>query len=430
MTQEHTTTEQIHGIARAREDAVSPGAIESLIPTALAEAAHADTRCAQGKVLGPLDGLVFAVKSNIDVEGIPTSSGLIPTLAPPAANDAFVVDLLRAEGAIAAMTTTMAPMAIGAITESAALGPCVNPRDSTLHAGGSSGGSGAVVGAGLVQFALGSDTMGSVRIPAAYCGVYGWLPTHGAVSARGMTPLAPSMDSVGVLARDPRVLLDVADTILRFDRDFPWSRDVAATPPTDYPARIALCDWASVAHESGRQAVTEVVDLMHSWGSRTLDPISFSTSVDLTPDRIRRHGLLVVEASACNVFAEKWQREIMSPSIQSMLDYAENASAAKLWKSVNTLVGIRRSIRNALASVDCLLLPTTPASAPKIGTDPVGAADLTAWVNIAGLPAVAVPWGNSSVQLVGHPGSDRNLLHWAAKIDDSVNLQTPGVDAR
>ena len=408
----------------------APGAIEALIPTALAQAEQADSRRAQGQTLGPLDGLVFAVKSNFDVAGLPTSSGLIPTLARPAASDAFVIELLTAAGAIAGMTTTMAPMAIGAITESAALGPCVNPRDPTLHAGGSSGGSGAVVGAGLVQFALGSDTMGSVRIPAAYCGVYGWLPTHGAVSARGMTPLAPSMDSVGVLARDPRVLIDVADAILRFDRDFPWSRDVAATTSTDYPAHIALCDWASVANESSRRAVTEVVDLMQSWGSTTVDPITFSTSVDLTPDRIRRHGLLVVEASACNVFGEPWQRDLMTPSVRSMLDYAEKASAARLWQSVDELVGIRRSIRNALTHVDCLVLPTTPQSAPVIGDDPVHAADLTAWVNVAGLPAVAVPWQGTSVQLIGQPGSDRNLLRWAAKIDDYVNFQTPEVDAR
>lgn len=405
-----------------------PGAIESLISTAFADAASADKRHDSNTAIGPLDGLMFGIKSNIDVRGTPTTSGLLPSLAQPAVTDAVVVKKLKAQGAIATFTTSMAPLAIGAITESDVLGPCVNPRDSTLHAGGSSGGSGAVVGAGLVPFALGSDTMGSVRIPAAYCGVFGWLPTHGLVSARGMTPLAPSMDSVGVLAQDAHVLSHVAHTIIGIDDVFAWSREVDLAPLSHAPRLIATCDWGLQARDTEQQAVADLVQLMKSWGSTATTPVAFSDSVHRTPDQIRRHGLLVVEASASSVFSQQWQRELMSPAVLAMLEYAEKASATKLWQSINSLVNMRRSIRRALSGVDCLILPTTPESAPPIGTDPVHAADLTAWVNIAGLPAIAIPWQGTSVQLVGQPGSDLNLLEWAKRIDDSS--QSPNTGGR
>jgi aspartyl-tRNA(Asn)/glutamyl-tRNA(Gln) amidotransferase subunit A len=195
--------------AIARAEAQVPSAIEAVVHRAGEVAAASDEQRIAGQSRGPFDGMPFAVKANIDVAGEVTTSGLARPADgwwSAADEDADAVAALVAAGAVPVLTTTMAPMAMGSVTISPAHGPARSPLDSARHAGGSSGGSGAVVGAGAVRLALGSDTLGSVRIPAAYCGVTGWIPSPGLVSARGMVPLCRSLDRLGVLLADPRDL--------------------------------------------------------------------------------------------------------------------------------------------------------------------------------------------------------------------------------
>ncbi|ALM87007.1 amidase [Bordetella sp. N] len=167
---------------------------------ALAEAAQIDARRARGEPLPPLAGVPYAVKNLFDVQGLTTlCGGRVHADEPAAATDATAVARLRAAGAVLTGTLNMDEHAYGFTTENSHYGTTRNPHDPTRVAGGSSGGSGAAVGAGLVPLALGTDTNGSVRVPAALCGVFGIKPTYGRLGRGGVFPFAYSLDHVGVL---------------------------------------------------------------------------------------------------------------------------------------------------------------------------------------------------------------------------------------
>lgn len=380
--------------------------------------AHAsEDRRSTGRMIGPLDGVPFAVKANIDIAGVPTTSGLVIDDLPPATTDAWAVHLLRQAGAIPVATTTMAPMAIGAVTEHPQLGPCRNPLDPDRQAGGSSGGSGAVVGAGLVPFALGSDTMGSVRIPAAYCGAYAWLPTHGCVSPRGLVPLAEPLDTIGVIAADPYLLSDVSHVLRAPDPVDPWWHEAPVTEPACDSGRLhlALCSLTEQADPHAQSAVADVSEALIGLGAHIADQLDFA-ALDIDPGIVRRRGLLLVEAAAAAQFADEYAGGFVPEPLLPLLEYGMHVDGPRLWSAVRDLVAYRRRVREALVGIDVLVLPTTPAPAPLIGEDPSTAADFTAWINVAGLPVVVIPWRNSSVQLVGHPGSDDLMLDLARRL--------------
>src|SRR6266446_8838658 len=169
--------------------------------TAMSEARAAADRAAAKRRLGPLDGIAVAVKDNMDVAGVPTSNGFGgPAYRVPAV-DAAVVRRLRAAGAIILGKLNMHEGALGSTNDNPHFGRAINPHRDGHSPGGSSGGSAAAVAAGLCCAALGSDTGGSVRIPASYCGVVGLKPSYGLVSTRGVVPLSMSLDHVGPLAR-------------------------------------------------------------------------------------------------------------------------------------------------------------------------------------------------------------------------------------
>jgi len=407
----HRIRETLAGIA---EEGRALGAVEAVIPGIEEAVEQSERREHEGALLGPLDGVPFAVKANIDVRGVPTTSGLAGVATTPASDDAHAVHLLRQAGAIPVATATMAPLAIGAVTEHPVIGPCRNPHDRDRQAGGSSGGSGALVGAGLVPFALGSDTMGSVRIPAAYCQVLAWLPSHGSVSPRGLVPLAEPMDSIGVIAADALVLSQVAQCLRAPDLHEPWWH--AVTPPeSPTPLRVATCDLTARADATGRHAIDDLQNAMVEQGARFSGRIDFE-SQGIDPAAIRRRGLLLVETAAADRFGEEYDAGLIPEPLLPLIDYGRATSAPRLWGALRDVVDLRRKIRLALSETDVVILPTTPMPAPLLGEDPTGAADLTAWVYIAGLPAVVIPWAGSSVQLVGHPGSDDLLLHWARRL--------------
>ena len=165
---------------------------------------------------GALAGLTIGVKANVMVNGLPWTGGCEVFRNRIAKRDAAVVAELRAAGAVIIGTTNMEEAALGAKTDNPFFGATQNPHRPGYTPGGSSGGSGAAVAAGLCDAALGTDTMGSIRIPAAYCGVYGFKPAHTAVSQDGLEMTEPSLDTIGPLARDLDVLERVSRVISNF----------------------------------------------------------------------------------------------------------------------------------------------------------------------------------------------------------------------
>ena len=215
------------------------GRINALITTlgeqARAEAATCDREAAAGRFRGPLHGVPFLLKDNIDTAGIRTTAGSAVFDDRVPEEDAPVVVRLRKAGAILLGKTNMHEFAGGSTSASSYFGPTHNPWALDRDAGGSSGGSAAAVAAGFAPFALGTDTGGSVRMPAAYCGVVGLKPSYGLVPIRGIVPLVPSLDHCGPITRTVRDAALILQSIVGYDRDDMTSVDA---PPQDYIAAL------------------------------------------------------------------------------------------------------------------------------------------------------------------------------------------------
>ena len=200
---------------------------------ALAEAGDVDAAIAAGRNAGPLAGVPYAVKNLYDAAGLTTLAGSrIDAETPPAQSDAALVQKLHAAGAVLAGATNMDEYAYGFSTQNTHYGPTRNPHDPTRIAGGSSGGSAAAVAAGMVPFALGSDTNGSIRVPAALCGVFGAKPTYGRLSRAGTKLFAASFDHMGCFARSTADLAAVYDALQGPDAADPACAARAVEPVT------------------------------------------------------------------------------------------------------------------------------------------------------------------------------------------------------
>jgi aspartyl-tRNA(Asn)/glutamyl-tRNA(Gln) amidotransferase subunit A len=394
-----------------RAHATAPaGSVERRIEVALAEADAADGRRASGRSRGPYDGVPFGVKANLDVAGVPTTAGT-GLRRPPAGRDAHVVGLLRGHGLVPAITTTLAEAALGAVTDNPHTGPCASPLFPALQAGGSSGGSAAVVAAGAVPVALGSDTMGSVRLPAAYCGIAAHKPSRAALGTAGLVALHEYLDTVGLLAPDAadlEVLLELCGL-------------PAAGPPR--PLVVGVPDLAERADREGQLALERTIEAL----GRTGAEVRRDVVLGLEPDLVRRRGLLLCEVGGYEVHrAAVDARDLgLSPAVREMLEFGARVTPDKLAEVRELLTGISAEVGTAMQGLDALVLPTTPGLVPVLGSDPPGAADLTAWVNVAGLPAVSFPTAAPergqeqpprSAQLVGVHGSDRALVSLAASV--------------
>ncbi|HUN49811.1 MAG TPA: amidase family protein [Candidatus Sulfotelmatobacter sp.] len=200
-------------LARIRRDNEKLNAFTAVTAErALAEAARVDAQVTRGLDPGPLAGVPFAVKNLFDIAGLTTVAGSkIDRDKPPAQGDAAAVVRLNRAGAVLLGALNMDEYAYGFTTENSHDGPCRNPHDLTRVAGGSSGGSGAAVAGGLVPLTLGTDTNGSIRVPASFCGTFGLKPTYGRLTRRGAAPFVSSLDHIGPLARS------VADIAAAFD---------------------------------------------------------------------------------------------------------------------------------------------------------------------------------------------------------------------
>jgi len=354
-------------------------------------AALSDARRAAGATLGPLDGLTLAVKDNIDVAGLPTTAGMATRRGRIASADAFVVQRLRAAGMVVLGKLNMHEAALGATNDNPHYGRCEHPQRTGFTPGGSSGGSACAVAAGLCALALGTDTMGSVRIPAAYCGVVGFKPSWGLVSTAGTVACCHALDHVGSLLRSRRDLWLVMPTLAAFDARCADARDIAARPPIHRPRFVAAADVTTLGATPAMAAAYEqALQALRARGDTV-------TLIDLGAydfGRARRAGLLAVEADLLVEHADDWsgQPQNFSPELARMLVWASRQSAVALAAALRTMAQAHTEAARWWAQGDVMLLPTAPQAAFAFDdTVPANQADFTAIANMAGLPALSAP---------------------------------------
>lgn len=404
-----------------------------LRPGLLQEQARTAAHRRRDGVLGRLDGIPVALKDNFDMAGWPTRAGL-PGREQPVQDDSHVVARLRASGAVLVGKTNMDEAALGAATDNRHYGATQNPYKPGYSAGGSSGGAAAAVAAGLAAAAVGSDSLGSIRIPASYCGVYALKPTHGEISARGMLPAARRLDAVGLLARSANDLTVLLQVLAGYDADDARSRRrrVAFSPPDWEPGNLRaglLPDLAAVGVEP------EVIEVFESALARLPRELGERRTVDFSDwnfARTRRAGLLLMEAEMLGTFAEDLAdtERPVSPRLREMLGYAARKSAADYAIADRVLDAATLKMRRLFAQIDVLVLPTTPQGAfPLDGPAPDSAADLTSFASLAGCPAVSIPMGALpdgrpiGMQFVGARGSDLRLLELAAVCASTLDVE-------
>ncbi|MDO9498654.1 amidase [Falsiroseomonas sp.] len=372
---------------------------------------------------GPLSGLAIGIKDNIDVAGLQTTAGLAAFRHMVATQDAPCVRGLREAGLVILGKLAMHEGALGATTDTPGFGRCMNPLRAGFTPGGSSGGTAAAVAAGFVKLAVGTDTMGSVRIPAAYCGVVGLKPTRGLVGRSRVVPLSPTLDAVGMLAATARlaglglqamVVEDLADPAWR-PAPSGW-RAVPDAPPRLTGLRIGLPEpvLAAAMEPALRAAWTAAAARLRAAGA-IVEPVALPA---WDPGAARRAGLLLLEAEAAALHpALIDDPAAASAGFRAALAYGRDAGTTRLVRAQFLLRQVEAAALRALDRYDLLLMPTAPQRAFAHGTPaPVDQADFTALANFAGLPSLALPWPAedgglpASIQLVGRPHAEALLV--------------------
>jgi aspartyl-tRNA(Asn)/glutamyl-tRNA(Gln) amidotransferase subunit A len=406
---------------------------------AVAEAEKAAGRAARKRRLGALDGIPIAVKDNIDVAGVPTTNGF-GGLHRPAAADAEVIRRLRAAGAVILGKLNMQEGALGAVNDNPHHGRTTNPFRIGYTPGGSSGGSGAAVAAGLCAAALGTDTGGSVRIPAAYCGVIGLKPSYGLVSTRGVVPLSLRLDHMGPLTRTVGDAALMLAAMTEYDAEWPYAR---AYPAQDYAHLTAgslegirlgvLANCEQRQMESAiRSAFGKALELLQQLGAE-IHTLSLPSHNIV---RGRRAVFVRVEVDAAAEHGELYRSgpERFSPEMRGYLDWGAKASALRLAEADRTIDIAAHEVGRCFGAVDAIVTPTTPQAAfPFDGALPDTQGDFCALANMAGCPAISVPMGSSAeglplgLQIMAPVGEDKRILTIASAYEAAAewNLAPP-----
>lgn len=357
----------------------------------------------------PLWGIPFAIKDNIDVGGVPTTAAC-PDFAYLAQADAFVVARLRAAGAIWIGKTNLDQFATGLVGVRSPYGVPRNAIDSAIVPGGSSSGSAVAVARGLVSFALGTDTAGSGRVPAALNNIVGLKPSLGALSATGVVPACRTLDTISIFG------LTVADAWRAYrvacapDADDPWSRPMPAPALSAPPPRqrIGVPDAASIeffGDEAQAAAFAAACATLRDAGNELVE-------VDFTPfyavARMLYEGAWVAERMAAVEPLFRAQPGAFHPVTARIIGGADRLSAADAFRGIYRLAALRRQAMAAMAGLDLLAVPTIPTfyTMADLDADPIGPnsrlGTYTNFVNLLDMCGLAVPTGPRSD---GRPGS-------------------------
>jgi 1-carboxybiuret hydrolase len=386
---------------------------------ALARAEMIDAAVASGTDPGPLTGVPFAAKNLFDVAGFVTRAGSKVTATDaPAAADADSVAALERHGAVLVGTTNMDEFAYGFTTENAHDGATHNPHDYARIAGGSSGGSTAAVAAGLVPIALGTDTNGSIRVPSAFCGIFGIRPTLGLLSTRGAFPFVHSLDVVGPFARTARDLA-TAFAALR-------------SPHAAQQIEVATMRCARLGGYFDEGLLPEArygVDVV-------CEALGADTVVELPHAKeAREAAFLITAAEAGELHAERLRRfgADYDPATCDRLIAGAFVPAAWYVRAQRFRSYFQAEIAAVFATYDVLIAAATPYAAPAIGQRTIAidgqevevranVGVFTQPITLAGVPVVSVPIVERGVlpvgvQLIGRPGSEGALLALAEALE-------------
>ncbi|MFI9484788.1 allophanate hydrolase [Promicromonospora sp. NPDC052451] len=422
---------------------------------ALADARDVAARTAAGADL-PLAGLVFAVKDNIDVAGLPTTAAH-PEFAFVPATSAPVVERLRAAGAVLVGKTNLDQFATGLVGTRSPYGPVASAVDPDRVAGGSSSGSGAAVGLGLVDFALGTDTAGSGRVPAAFNGVVGLKPTVGLLPADGVVPACPSYDTVSVFAADVTLaarVLTVCQAPTTGDATDPQDAGATRAPdarawPADAPQGAPAHPVVAVPRDEDLGTLSPAVRAAFAAAVGRLEGTGATVRrIDLTPflaaGRLLYDGGLVAERAWSYGEFLAGHPVQADPAVAAIAAAASGVEGTRVVADQQRLAGLTRQGRRLLDGTDALLVPTAPIhpTFAQVAADPIGVnstvGTFTNFVNLMDLAAVAVPAGRVDgegqfgVTFVVPAFHDQVAADLAARFlgegEEAPLLGAPGVD--
>ncbi|MDC0073743.1 amidase [Alphaproteobacteria bacterium] len=394
------------------------------------EAKLADKRISLGKKLSLLDGIPIGVKDNIDVKGTVSTAGMSARSEIISEHDSIVVELLRKSGCVLIGKLNMHEAAFGSTNEVSYYGKTHNPYKFGYTPGGSSGGSAAAVASGFCLAALGTDTLGSVRIPASYCGVSGIKPTNGLVSNVGLIPLSWTFDTIGPITKKVEDLGPVLEIITGLYNKEKSSKSMKRVFKFNPEFKFNFCEkkvgvlnnFKTVNLESEianifEESINKIKETGIKIKNIYIEEFNFS--------KIRRNGLTIVESEAASIFASDLNEnpDKLSDELVSLLSYGKNLSSTKLVDELRKREVFKIKMNEIFKDLDFIILPTTPILPFKFGESHSNQADFTSIANLSGNPALSLTMGISKkgfpigFQIIGRHWEESNILQFASTLD-------------
>jgi aspartyl-tRNA(Asn)/glutamyl-tRNA(Gln) amidotransferase subunit A len=429
-TSSEEITERCLTVIRARDDDLKAFTLV-MAEAARSQARDADRELAAGHDRGLLHGVPIAIKDLIDVQDtVTTAASAVRTSAPPAQSDAPAIAHLRAAGAVFVGKTNLHEFALGTTSEDSVFGAVRNPLDRSRSAGGSSGGSAVAVVTGMALGSVGTDTGGSIRIPAAACGIVGLKPSYGEVDVDGVIPLSPRLDHVGPLAHS------VADawTLFRLLAGEPHPEPRAPANPAEIRLKLLRPYFCDLLDDQVAQVFDDALDALRRADVRVSNasiPHAYATAavyLKIAPREAFRQHQHTLDSTP-----EKY-----SAPVRQRLELGRTILEEEFVQALDVQAVLRDEVNATLADCDALVLPTLPIPAPVLGagTVRVGPVDEsvralmlrnTQLFNMTGHPAISLPCGKThgglpvGLQLVGAHGRTDALVRVALTCEGALS---------
>ncbi len=369
--------------------------------TSLKHAKNSDNRINK---LSQIDGELFAVKANIKVNSFPFHGGIEEFKNNISFEDDPIIKIIKKNGGIIIGLTNMDEAAFGGSTSSSFYGRCLNPRNINFSVGGSSGGSAAAISSGLVHTAIGTDTMGSVRIPASYCGVFGFKPSSNTISNKDLILLSNTYDTIGFFGKSISNISILFDFINNKDYNIP--RNIKCIVPTqifeDQIEANVLENFKKTILLLKKNNIQVIEKELEYW----------------EPNLHRKALLKIVENEGAKNLSDLLinNRSKITKLLRSNLQFGQNINKTDIKIIKKDLIKLKIKTQNIFETFDLILTPTTPQSAFKIEKEqPLNQANFTSLANISDLPSISLPHNGTyeqpfSIQLNAANNNDKILL--------------------